>query len=116
MKIRDVDGVCIVDIEKNVVSQSELKKIRQCFKDKSAQKRIGINLDNVSFLDYDFINFLKEASLKQKISIFNANTDIYLFLFISQADKYANIYLDSADFIADKNLVVYRRFKLLKSA
>ena len=116
MKIRDVDGVCIADIEKNVVSQSELEKLKQLFKRKSARKRIGINLRNVSFLDYDFIHFLKKASLKHKISLFNANTDIYLFLFVSQADKYVNIYLDCSDFISDKNSVVYRRLKLLKSA
>ncbi len=116
MRIRDVDGVCIADIEKNVVSQSELEKIKRIFKNKSARKRIGLNLQNVSFLDYDFIHFLKEASLKHKISIFNANTDVYLFLFISQADKYVNIYIDCNDFISDKNSVVYRRFKLLKSA
>ena len=116
MKIRDVDGVCIADIEKNVVSQSELEKLKQLFKAKSAQKRIGINLENVSFLDYDFIHFLKEASLKHKLSIFNVNTDVYLFLFVSESDKYVNIYLNCSDFISDRNSVVYRRFKLLKSA
>lgn len=116
MSIRDVDKVCIVDIAGKAVSQSELIKLKKLFKDKASEMRIGINLKNVSYIDYDFISFLQECSFKQKLSVFNLKNDIYLFLFVSKADKYTHIYLDENDFVEEKRSIVHRRLKLLKSA
>ena len=116
MDIRDVDGVCIADITGNVVSQSELKELKKLYKTKAGRKRIGINLENVCSINYDFILLLQECAFKQKISLFNVAVDVYMMLFISHSDKYINIYLDENDFISDKRSIVYRRLKLLKSA
>ena len=90
MKIRDVDKVCIVDIAGKTVSQSDLIELKRLFK--------------------------KEASFKQKLSLFNANNEVYLLLFVSKTDRYVNIYLNENDFYEDKHCIVYRRLKLLKSA
>ncbi len=116
MRIRDVDRVCIVDIAGKAVSQSELIKLKKLFKDKASKMRIGINLENVSSIDYDFISFLQECAFKQKLSICSLKTDVYLFLFVSKADRYVDIYLNEDDLCQEKRSIVNRRLKLLKSA
>lgn len=116
MNIRDVDGVCIADITGNVVSQFELKELKKLYKTKAARKRIGINLESVNSINYDFLLFIQECAFKQKVSLFNVAVDVYMMLFISHSDKYINIYLDENDFINNKRSIVYRRLKLLKSA
>ena len=116
MKIRDVDKVCIVDISGNVISQSDLIKFKRLFKERVNKQRIGINLEKVLSINHDFIEFLQESCFKQKLSIFNANNEVYLLLFVSKTDKYVNIYLNEEDFFEDKHCIVYRRLKLLKSA
>lgn len=116
MKIRDVDKVCIVDIAGKTVSQSDLIDLKKLFFEKASKQRIGINLEKVLSINHDFINFLQESSFNQKLSVFNANNEVYLLLFVSKNDKYVNIYLNENDFFEDKHCIVYRRLKLLKSA
>ena len=116
MKIKDVSKVCIVDIEGNSISEADLIELKRLFKLKAEKKRIGIDLRKVLYLKPDFLDFLYKSSKKQKLSIFNANNEVYLMLFISRCDKYVNIYLNEDDFYRDKNCIVYRRLKLLKTA
>lgn len=116
MKIRDVDKVCIVDIAGKTVSQSDLIELKRFFKKEASKRRIGINLEKVLNIEHEFLNFLQESSFKQKLSLFNANNEVYLLLFVSKTDRYLNIYLNEKDFYEDKHCIVYRRLKLLKSA
>lgn len=116
MKIRDVDKVCIVNIEGNSISQSDLIELKDIFKKKASKKRIGINLENVMNINHSFIDFLQECSFKQKLSLFNLNNETYLCLFICKTDNYVNIYINGSDFFEDKHSIIYRRLKLLKSA
>lgn len=116
MKIKDVNKVCIVDIEGNSVSKSDLIELKRLFRDKASKRRIGIDLNRVLNIKHEFLDFLKESSLKKKLSLFNVNNEVYLLLFVSRYDKYVNIYLNEDDFYQDKRCIVYRRLKLLKSA
>lgn len=116
MKIRDVDKICIVDIAGTKISESNLKKLKKILAQRVSLMRIGINLKGVISVNHDFLDFLRESSFKQRLSLFNACNDVYLLLFVSQTDKYVDIYLDENDFINNKRLIIYRRLKLLKSA
>ena len=116
MKTKDVNGVCIVDIEEDSISTASLKDLKNLFKERSNKKRIGLNLGDVKTLKHDFLDFLKDAASINKISLYNLTNDAYLMLFISKYDAYADIYLDEADFITKKRPIIYRRLKLLKSA
>lgn len=116
MKIKDVSKVCIIDIDSNSISKSDLIKLKRLFVQKALKKRIGIDLKKVMDIKHDFLEFLQECSFKQKLSLFNVNNETYLLLFVSKYDKYVNIYLNEQDFYEDKRCIVYRRLKLLKSA
>ena len=116
MNIRDAGYVRVVDIEGNTISQQDIKNIKNLFWEKDLKQRIGINLGQVNYIQDDFISLLKNISHKEKASVFNLNNDIYMLFFVLNADKYVDIYLDERDFCSQKNLLVYRRFKLLKSA
>lgn len=116
MNIRDVEKTAIVDIAGNAMSQSELELIQELFEQKASGCRIAINLKNVDYITDDFIKLLKRYANEKKLSLFGLNNDIYLMLFITQSDKYADIYLNEQDFMQNKNIIVHRRLKLLKSA
>lgn len=116
MKTKDVNGVCLVDIEENAISPAVIAYLRQIYAQKGLKKRIGINLKNVVAVKHDFFDFLMSVSEKEKFSLFNIPNDIYLMLFVSRYDKYVDMYLDERDFICAKNGIVYRRLKLLKTA
>lgn len=116
MNIRDAGNMRVVDIEGTTISQQDIKEIKNLFTKKDSRQRIGINLKQVNYINDDFIALLKDVSVKEKTAVFNLNNDIYLMFFVLHADKYVEIYLDERDFLSQKNLLVYRRFKLLKTA
>ena len=116
MNIRDAGYARVVDIEGTTISQQDIKTIKNLFIEKDLRQRIGINLKQVNHINDDFIFLLKDISKIEKVSVFNLNNDIYLSFFVLNADKYVDIYLDERDFCSQKNLLIYRRFKLLKSA
>lgn len=116
MKIKDVNKVCIVDIAGNAISKSDLINLKRLFKENVFEKRIGINLKNVSSLEPQFLEFIKKTSETEKLSIFNVDNEVYLLLFITKHDKHVSIYLNEEDFCADKNSIVYRRLKIVKNA
>ncbi len=116
MKIKDVDKVCIVDMAGNAVSKSDLIELKKLFKRKVFKRRIGINLKNVADVDSNFLDFLKESSTQDKLSIYNVENEVYLLLFVLHYDEHVNIYLNEEDFFLDKKSIVYRRLKLLKAA
>lgn len=116
MKIKDVDKVCIVGIAGKAILKSDLIKLKKLFRLKNASTRIGINLGNITATNTDFLELLKETSFERKISVFNVKHEIYLTLFISQYDRFVDIYINEDDFIKEKRCIVYRRLKLLKSA
>lgn len=116
MKIKDVDKVCVVDIDGDSISKTDLIELKRLFRQRAELKRIGIDLKKVLNVNHDFLDFLQESSFKQKLSIFNVNNEVYLLLFVSKNDEHVNIYLNEEDFYADKRRIVYRRLKLLKTA
>ena len=116
MIIREAGKTAVIEIAKDAISITDLEKIESFLQEKSASTRVAINLCNVSHIDYDFTCLLQKQSQRACLSLFGLNNDILLKLFVSQADRLVNLYLDERDFKADKNAMVYRRLKLLKSA
>lgn len=116
MNIRDVGKTAVVDIAKEAITTAELKEIEKLLQNKASNNRVAINLKNVRYIDFDFINLLKNNANKNKLSLINVNTDIYLMLFVHKADIYTDLYLDEFDFVKEKNSIVYRRLKVLKTA
>lgn len=116
MITKDVNGVCLVGIEGNTISQADISALEHLYEQKGLKKRIGIDLKNVVSVKHDFFEFLINVANKEKVSLYNIPNDIYLMLFVSKYDKHVDMYLDERDFISAKNSIVYRRLKLLKSA
>lgn len=116
MNIRDVGKTAVIEIAKDAINKTELEKIEEFLNKKTSKTRVAINLKNVNHIDYDFTCLLKKQAERAKLSLFGLNNDILLKLFVSQSDKLVNLYLDEQDFNSDKNAIVYRRLKLLKSA
>lgn len=116
MNIRDVDNVCIVDISGNDLSQADITKLRKLYKEKSVSTRIGIDFAQIKSVEPEFFALVKEAAGQKKLSVFNADSSVYLQLFVSQADRYLNLYLNERDFLEDKRSIVKRRLKVLKTA
>jgi hypothetical protein len=116
MIVKDAENICIIVIEGNTISDTELTELEQFSKQKGLKIRIGIDLGNVKTVKAGFLEFLHRASLKKKVSIFNVNSDIYLMLFVMHYEQYTEIYLDERDFRMEKRNIVYRRLKILKAA
>lgn len=116
MNIRDVNNVCIVDIAGKALSQSDISELRKIYKENSDSKRIGLNFEHIKAIEPEFLSLIKDAAEKNKLSVFNAQCDIYLQLFISKTDEFLNLYLNEGDFCEEKRSIVKRRLKLLKSA
>ena len=116
MNIRDVGKTAVIDIAKDAINKIELAKIEEFLKTKNSKTRVAINLKNVNHIDYDFTCLLKKQAKRAKLSLFGLNNNILLNLFVSQSDRLVDLYLDEQDFNAEKNAIVYRRLKLLKSA
>jgi len=116
MNIRDVGKTAIIDIAKDVISVGELGIIEKLLEKNVSHKRVAIDLKHVKYIDIDFINLMKSYAVKNKVSLFNLNNDVYLMLFVHKADIFVDIYLDEFDFLKEKNSIVHRRLKLLKTA
>lgn len=116
MNIRDVGKTAVIDIAKDAITTVELGRIEKLLKNNGSNNRVAINLKNVRYLSIDFINLLKNTTTSNKLSLINLNTDVYLMLFVHKADSFVDIYLDENDFLREKNSIVYRRLKLLKTA
>ena len=115
MKIKDVNKVCIVDIENTAISQADITELNALVS-KKTKKRIGINLQNVQNINHDFIEFISSSVARNRISLFNVNNDVFLMLFVLKQDKNISLYLDENDFIKDSNAIFYRRLRLVKAA
>lgn len=116
MKTKEVNGVCLVDIEANDISAEDVIALNNLYEKKGLKKRIGIDLKYIETIKHDFWDFLISVANKGKVSLYNVPNDVYLMLFISKYDAYVDMYLNEMDFISSKNSIVYRRLKLLKSA
>lgn len=117
MIIKDVNKVCIVDIEGTTISQADMASLKALFEKKgSSRRRVGINLQNVASINHDFIEFITSSIARNKVSLYNVNNDIFLMLFVLKQDKNVNLYLNESDFINDENAIFYRRLRLVKAA
>ena len=118
MNIRDIGDICIVDMCKETISQKDVRNIKRIFKAKPSTRRLGFNMRNVRHVDSSFYAFIKQWNKERntKIAFFNTELPVFLQFFTTGADILVNIYLDKADFCADKRVIVKRRLRLLKSA
>ena len=117
MKIKDVNGVCIVDIEGKSISKADITKLKDLQTKYTRSKRIGINLENVQSVNIDFLDFLKASfERNKKISLYNLCNEVFLSLLVLKYDRYADIYMNKIDFKEEKHSILYRRLKLIKAA
>ncbi len=118
MKIRDIGNICIVDICKDTISQTDVRKMEKILLQKPQIRRLGINMRNVSVVDTSFYDFIRSwyEKRKNKTAFFNTEIPVFLQFYVSKMDSFVNIYLDKNDFCSDKRLIVKRNLKLLKSA
>ena len=115
MIIKDVNKVCIVDIEGTTISQADIAGLNSLIS-KKTKRRIGIDMKSVLNVNHDFIEFISSSVAKNKISLFNVNNDVFLMLFVLKQEKNVSLYLSESDFLSDENSIFYRRLKVVKAA
>lgn len=74
--------------------------------------KIAFDMKSVNNIKESFLNFIKQKSQNQKISLFNLNAEIIALLDIINYDKYVYIYNDESDFINNTHSIVNRQFKV----
>ena len=118
MNIRDIGNICIVDICKDTISQTDVQKLHKMLENRPHSRRLGINMRNVRHVDDSFYDFVKNwrEEKKTKAAFFNTEVPVFLQFYVSGMDYFVNIYLDKNDFYNDRRVIVRRRLKLLKSA
>lgn len=110
IKIRDEDTYCIVDIFDKEISDTVLAELKLILNNVSNNKRIALNLINISELNSEFLDFITD--LKMRISLFNLSLNVYLLLFLGKYDKESDLYVNELDFLMNKRRIVNRKFKL----
>lgn len=110
IKIRDEDTYCIVDIFDKEISDTVLAELKLILNNVSNNKRIALNLINISEINPEFLDFI--ADLKMRISLFNLSLNVYLLLFLGKYDKESDLYVNELDFLMNKRRIVNRKFKL----
>lgn len=110
IKIRDEDTYCIVDIFDKEISDTVLAELKLILNNLSNNKRIALNLINISELNSEFLDFITD--LKMRISLFNLSLNVYLLLFLGKYDKESDLYVNELDFLMNKRRIVNRKFKL----
>ena len=116
MEIKDVNKVCIIDIEGTTISKADIMELTTLITKKGFKKRVGINMQNILSINHDFIEFISSAPARNRISLFNVKNDVFLMLFVLKQDKNISLYLDQNDFAEDTNAIFYRRLRLVKAA
>ncbi|MDD3237149.1 MAG: hypothetical protein PHV37_03540 [Candidatus Gastranaerophilales bacterium] len=73
--------------------------------------RIVLDLQNVEFVPNKFFSLLKKEGIRRNIVLLNMSAEINSLLYLMNYDKYVKEYMDEADFIASKRLLVNRKFR-----
>ena len=118
MNIRDIGNICIVDMCKDTISQTDVRKLQKILLQKPQIRRLGINMHKISSIDCSFYKFIENWEMQKntKAAFFNTEVAVLVQFFVSGMDSHVNIYFNKNDFLDDRRLIVRRRFKLLKSA
>lgn len=76
-------------------------------------KNICLDMRNVKTIDHTFLDFLKISSSKININLFNTDSDIASFLFLTRFDKFVKIYNDEIDVTEQTKPLIKRRLSLV---
>lgn len=92
----------------------EAKEIRELKKTINGKKemRIGLDMESVQSLKNGFLDLIKSEFNRQKISLFNLKSELFVLLSLLKYDKYVNVYADINDFVNDDRVLVKRNFKV----
>src|SRR5574344_875989 len=93
-------GRCIFGLN-SFVSKEIVNELRKNVNDEYSEE-MAIDLLNVTDICTDFIHFLKEASKKKVISLFNIPSEVFAILNLTKSDKFAKIYVSEYDYFQGK--------------
>lgn len=112
MKFRDTKQGFVVDLSKEVIDEVCLAEIKDYFYEHKKRKRIALNLRDVEVKTHNFFEFLKDFSVKQKISVFNINSELFILFNLMKYNEYVDFYNREDDFLQNRYSLVNRNFKI----
>jgi len=112
MYIRDNKQGFIVDLSNSVIDDICVDEIRDYFRLHKKRKRIAFNLHNVEVKSHNFFEFLKSFSEKQKISVFNIASDLFILFNLMKYNAYVDFFNREDDFLNNKFSLVSRNFRI----
>lgn len=107
------DKCLILGLHSNVLTFELIFQLKKILKELPQNESVALNLQEVSYINAEFLEFLKESSNDRKISLINLQSEIFALLNLTKYDKFANIFLNDIDFIEQKRALLNRRFSLI---
>ena len=74
--------------------------------------KLAFDMRFVKNIRENFLQFIKKCSQKNKISLFNLNSEIMALMNIRNYNKYVYIYTDESDFCQNTRAIVNRQFRV----
>jgi anti-anti-sigma regulatory factor len=112
MEIRENNDTYIIVPLSPVLDAYEASRI---FSDlvENESRRVAVDLSCVVDCTIDFIENLKNFSLKKEIGFFNIPSDIFVLFNMMSVDKLSKLFVSESDFMADARRLLNRKFKVL---
>jgi hypothetical protein len=114
IKIRDTNEYRIIDLFDNKMSDGLILEIEEAVGNAGEKRRIALNLLNLVSVTNNFIELLQRN--RKKIALFNICPDTYSLLFITDSDKYTDLFTTEYDFIVNRRSLINRNLRLLTAA
>lgn len=117
MKIscRENSTSCIFKLHSNVLTLELVFRLKKILKRAPKNKNIALNLQHVESFCAEFLEFLREFSKQNKLSVINLQAELFVLLNLTQYDEFAHIYLTDTDFVESKRALLNRRFSVISN-
>ncbi len=112
LRVCKKQGRCIFGLN-SFVSAEIVNELRKNVITDEYSDELAIDLLNVTDICTDFIQFLREASKKKAISLFNIPSEVFAILNLTKSDKFAKIYVSEYDYFQGKHQLIKRRFRVI---
>lgn len=105
----------ILNVRSSIIKLDVVLMLEKIFKSIPKNNPIALNMQNVNFINEDFLIFLKQSSADRKISLMNLQSELYVLLNLTNYDKYAKIFISENDFLDNKRAIINRKFSVLSN-
>ncbi len=110
--IRDFDENLIIKTSTTELKQEDIKALNECVK-KNFEKRVVVNMENVSEVKTTALNELKKVAEQNKLSLCSLEADMHAVINLLKYDKSFCIYPTEESSMQDRYELKTRRFKVV---